>query len=86
MKLVSLVSVKRAKGLVNPPVALVESPNVDELVLVPDEHDKVSHRLAVQSLLVGVDVLDELLVRAHVFAHAVGFDVVRLQLDDVVSA
>ena len=59
---------------------------MDELILVAHEHDKVADRLAVQPLLVGVDVLDELLVRVHVFSHAVGLDVVRLQLDDVVSA
>ena len=59
---------------------------MDELILVSDEHDKVADRLAMQPLLVGVDVLDELLVRAHILGHAIGLDVVRLQLDDVVSA
>ena len=59
---------------------------MDELILVSDKHHKIAHRLAMQPLLVGVDVFDQLLVRAHVFANAVGLDVVRLQLDDVISA
>ena len=59
---------------------------MNELIFVSDKHDKVADRLAVEPFLVGVDVLDELLVRAHVVGHAIGLDVVRLQLDDVVSA